>query len=373
MFVLNFSTLWSLSFFFFTTYVILFFSFLFYLLPIVLASSNLKNTFRVHTTFYIVGTLEASFFILVPLLVIAATNLLWSSTELSLWFGHLVFASYQSKVIYFIFFIFYLVSYVIASTTYLSSNEFYDVLITKFNFLYWVILLFMTNSTFTLMFIIEVISTLIFLLLTTSVFSTSFFYKNINFDSTNFFAHTGPFTFLQSILYFFWISLISSLNLFVFLIYFFQKVVTFEWFVLEHIFFYLTNITTTKDLFTIGLSWFFIIFAIFLKCGISPLFLWKPVFFKGLTLLTLVFYIAFFYFNLFLFLLLFLTTYMHSIFYYYFVLNLFIVSLGLISLFFILCEAFYLKTFFAVSSILNSLFVFLSISSTHTLDFFFLI
>ena len=61
----------------------------------------------------------------------------------------------------------------------------------------------MSNSIFTLMFVIEVISTLIFLLITTSVFSTTFFYKNINFDTKNFFQNVTPFTFLHSLFFFF--------------------------------------------------------------------------------------------------------------------------------------------------------------------------
>jgi hypothetical protein len=49
--------------------------------------------------------------------------------------------------------------------------------------------------------------------------------------------------------------------------------------------------------------------------------------------------------------------YMHELFYYYsFIVVLFNI-LGLVLLFFILCESFYLKTFFAISSILNSLLV----------------
>ena len=42
-----------------------------------------------------------------------------------------------------------------------------------------------------------------------------------------------------------------------------------------------------------------------------------------------------------------------------------------LNLFFILCESFYIKTFFAVSSILNSLFVMLAIVSNHNIDFIF--
>ena len=371
MFVLTLSNVWSFSFFFLLTYLTLFMSLVIYLLPIVLSSYNLNSSSKLKNNFYIISASETTLFFFTPLFCTFFLNYCWSSADLTIWFGHIMFTSFQSKMLYLIFFVFYIVLYFINATTYFSSNEIYDFIITQFNFLYWITILFMSNSIFTLMFIIEVISTLIFLLITTSVFSTTFFYKNINFDTKNFFQNVTPFTFLHSLFFFFWISLISSLNLFVFIIFIYKTLVTLDWFLIEHIFYYLTNISSVKSLFFIGLVWFFIIFSIFLKCGIAHLFIWKPTFFKGLSFIALIFYISFFYFFLFLFLLIFLTNYMHSLFYYYFLINLLFVALGLLNLFFILCESFYIKTFFAVSSILNSLFVMLAIVSNHNIDFIF--
>jgi len=110
------------------------------------------------------------------------------------------------------------------------------------------------------------------------------------------------------------------------------------------------------------------VFCIFLKCGIVPLFLWKPTFFKGIPLYTLFFYICFFYFFLFLFLIHFLTSYFAEVFYFYTIVNLVFITTGLISLLFIMCESYYFKAFMAISSILNSLFVILALSTTHTID-----
>ena len=371
MFILNASNVWSFSFFFTLTYITLFMSLVVYLLPIFTSSYNLSSATKLKNNFYITSCSETTLLLVTPLLCVYLLNFSWVSTDLTLWFGHLIFTNFQSKVTYLIFFVFYVVLYFISSVTYFSSNEVYDFIITQSNFLYWLTLLFMSNSVFTLMFVIEVISTLIFLLITTSVFSTTFFYKNINFDSKNFFQNITPFTFLHSLFFFFWISLISSLNLFVFIIFIYKSLVTLDWFLLEHIFYYLTNVSSLKSLFFIGISWFFIVFSIFLKCGIAPLFIWKPTFFKGLSFTALIFYISFFYFFLFLFLIIFLTNYTHTLFYYYFLINLLFVALGLFNLFFILCESFYIKTFFAVSSILNSLFVMLAIVSNHNIDFFF--
>ncbi len=368
MFFLNFSSVWSLSFFFTLTYIIIFFSFLIYLLPLSLSLTNLLSKTQIKNNFYMISGLETSLFFSLPLLCVLLNNIIWSSNDITAWFGHVIFSSFQSKLIILLSIFFMIVFYIFLTVSYFSSTEIYDFLITKYNFLYWIIFLFLANSIFTVIFVIEVLSTLIFLLITTSTFSSSFFFKNINFDLKFFFHNSKPYLFLQSLLYFFWVSLISSLNLFLFIIILYNNLVTFDWYLIEYIFFYLTLVSSLKDLLVIGITWLIIIFSIFLKCGIAPLFLWKPTFFKGISLSTLFFYITFFYFFLFLFFINFFLIYFHELFYYYTTITLVFITLGLLNLFLILCESFFLKTFFAVSSILNSLLVILSMTAPHLTD-----
>lgn len=373
MFFLTMSSVWSFCLFFTFTYLTLLFSLIVYLIPI----SNYTNTLTVRnsrkTLFYLVSGGELSYFFFLPIFLIFLLNVSWSSSDISSWFGHLIFSSSQGKVIYLVLIMFSLVLIMFLTTTYFSSQEIYDFFITKLNFMYWLTILFFSNSIFTVMFVIEVLSTLIFLLITTSVFSTSFFYKNTALNSGNFLHNTSPYSFLQSLLFFFWVSLISSLNLFVFIILLYTNLVTFDWFLLEVIFYYYTLVSGSLDVAFLGLVWFVIVFSIFLKCGIAPLFIWKPTFFKGISFSTLAFYIVFFYFLIFLFFINFMLTYLHELFFYYsFVVLLFIV-LGLLTLFFILCESFFIKTFFAVSSILNSLLVILAMTAVHNLDITFFI
>lgn len=130
-------------------------------------------------------------------------NLIFSYSDISAWFGHLVFCGFQSKMVYLISLIFIIITVMLLSTSYFSSNEIYDFLIAQLNTFYWIVLIFLSNSLFTIIFSIEVLSTLVFLLITTSVFSTSFFYKNISFDTKLFFQNSTPYSFLQSLLFFF--------------------------------------------------------------------------------------------------------------------------------------------------------------------------
>jgi hypothetical protein len=175
------------------------------------------------------------------------------------------------------------------------------------------------------------------------------------------------------LMYFFWISLVTSLNLFFFLILLFLKFSTFDWYLIEFIFFYITLTNEIKDLFFIFFIWFNFLFSIFLKCGLVPFYFWKPIFFKGMTIQLLFFYIFFFYFFLFLFILKIILLSLNEIFFFFIFVNIFLLLIGFVFLFFILCEAYYIKAFFALSSIINTLFVFLAVNSTNFLNIIFFI
>jgi len=303
-----------------------------------------------------------------PVIGILLLTFLWSSATTSAWFGHLIIAPFQCKVISLILATFTLVLLTLMSTSYFSSREFYDFVVVIFNFMYWIILLFASNTIFTSIFVIEVLSTLIFLLIITSTFSSSFFYRNLNLSFGHSFQQSTPHTYLQALLYFFWVSLISSLNLFLFCLLFYIKVLTLDWFLMEYVFLFLVNTSSIKELVVIGIAWFILLSCIFLKCGIAPLYIWKPSFFKGLPIYTIFIYICFFYFFLFLFIIHLLTSYFSGVFYFYSYITTVFVLTGLLTLLFIICDSYYIKAFLAISSILNSLFVLMAMSTTHTVS-----
>ena len=136
MFILNVSNIWSFSFFFTLTYVTLFMSLIIYLLPIFVSSYNLNSSTKLKNNFYIISGSEVTMLLATPLFCVYLLNFCWMSSDLTLWFGHLVFTNFQSKVTYLVFFVFYIVLYFISSVTYFSANEIYDFIITQFNFLY---------------------------------------------------------------------------------------------------------------------------------------------------------------------------------------------------------------------------------------------
>ena len=245
MFFLTFSNVWSFTFFFTISYVILITSLIIYLLPVI--NSQLKYSLSKNKTYFTITSSSDMFLIfLIPILVILMVNISWMSPNISIWFGHAVFTNFQMKILLLLNFSFILFLWVFTHTTYYSSKEIYDFVITTFSFFYWIFLLFCSNSIFATIFVIEVLSTLILLLIVTSTFSSTYFYRNTNLSYGHLFQQTTPFSYIQSILFFFWVSLISSLNLFLFCLFMYIKLLTFDWYLIEHIFNYIISNNSFK-------------------------------------------------------------------------------------------------------------------------------
>jgi hypothetical protein len=67
------------------------------------------------------------------------------------------------------------------------------------------------------------------------------------------FEMSTPYSFLNSIIFFFWMSLITSLNLFIFLLFLYTKIPTLDWYVIEYLFIYISNVSNVYDVAGIGI------------------------------------------------------------------------------------------------------------------------
>lgn len=196
------SGIWSLNYFFLAFYVILVFSFVLYLV------SNVKdfmgyNAFSNSTTFTLVSGIDLLPLVMSPLLLIYLLNLSWLGCDLSGWFGHLLFTSFQLKMGYYVLIVFCFVWISYMGSFYYTSQEVYDYTIVSYSFFIWTLFLFYANNLLTVIFFIEILSTLIMLIIVTSTFSSTYFYNNLNLDKHNYFSQTSPTSFLQTIMFFF--------------------------------------------------------------------------------------------------------------------------------------------------------------------------
>jgi hypothetical protein len=350
-------------------YTLLSFSIGLYLLPYVSTFANytpLKNR-----SSYVHITAKSLFkFFISPILVLFLLNYTWVSPVIGAWFGHITFSSLQHTTTLLILFTFFVIWHTYLTSFVFNSKEIYDYTIVVYNFVLWTIFLFYANNIFTVIFIIETLSVLTTLTVVTAPFSSSYFYSvNLN-NNTLYFSPSLPTTLLNTLTFLFWISLVSSLILFVFLIFFYVQIVTFNFLAVEAIFNHLLVVSTYKQILSALVTTFLFILVMFFKCGVVPLYVWKPVFFKGMPLHVIYLYTCFFYYFLLLFFTYFLIVYLDDLTYYNSLLLVMLLLIGVLSLFVILLESFYIKAFLAMSSVLNTLVVFLAVTGVSTYTIF---
>ena len=366
------NSLWALCYFSHFVYILFVFSIILYLLPNLSLFSG-ANNFSRNSSFSSQDGLDLLKLVVAPVVLLFALHTTWSGPAVTAWFGHIVFSQYQFKVTYLLFFFF--LSYLAAflTTTHYSSTNVYDYTLTTFNFFIWLWLTFFSNNIFTFIFFLELLSASVTLLLVTSTFSSAHFYNSSSYSRHNYFQLSTPTALLQTLMFFFWITLVSSLMLFLFLLTFYFKFLTFDWNLVDSIFSYLVSTSSLKGVFTLSFSWLLLLVCVFIKCGIVPFYLWKPTFFKGMSLLSLFFYIYVYYFSIFFFFSYTLFFYLNELFFtnLYLVIGLVVIAtLGLSS---ILFESFYIKSFLALSSILNSVLIFYALCSYQSTDFIFIL
>ena len=301
------------------------------------------------------------------------THTSWAGPCLTVWFGHLSFSNFQFKLTYvlYAFFASYLV--VLASSSQVSSTNFFDYLITIFNFFICLWFMSFSNNIFSFIFFLELLSAAITLLLVSSSFSSFHFYNSLTFSKHSYFGISTPTAFLQTLMLFFWITLVSSLALFVFLLAFYLKFLSFDLGLINVVFSFLVAVASLKSTLAMAFSWLLFLVCISIKCGLVPFYLWKPSFFKGMTLLSLFFYLYVYYFTVFLLFTYIVCLHLHELFVFYLYLVLFLIVVSTLGLASLLFESYYVKAFLALSSILNSTLVLYAFCGLQTFDSLFFI
>lgn len=368
------SLTWQLLIFFTTLYSLLIITFLCYVLPICTTSifNTTLNITKNSYYAYLSGNNLLKLFI-TPILLIIFVNILWTNFQLMPWFAHITINMFQIYSTFWILFFFTSITILLLTKLNVLTFTNSDYLLTIYQFLFWMWLLYASNNLLTFIFLIEIIGVLVTLLVTTSTFSLTNVENVFKKNSTSYFNDNLPTTFLISLLFFFWISLISSITLFIFISFFFVKIPTFEWGTIESLTLYLLTITNVKTSFSLNSSWLIFITCLLLKCGIFPFFAWKPSFFKGISIMSIIFYV-YFYFTLLLILLIeVLLNLTHELFYSTISPLTILLLCGTLIFSTTLLNTHYVKTFIAFSSILNTALILHALLAFTFVDTYFLL
>lgn len=362
------NSLWCLFQFSTTLYIILVLSVTLYLIPNMLCSLNsvkgVQSSNYLHLNTSVIAKL-----LYTTLLLIFVLNLTWSGPSVIAWYSHFVFTEFQHRISYFIILMFTLTLQIHLTSFAFNNKYVYDYLIVVVNSLVWVLYIFYSNNLFTTVFLVEMISLMTLLSFITSSLHITYFYSPTSLENSKYFSKATPQPFLTSLLFLFWTTLVASLLLFLATIFFYTHLLTFDFLYLESILLYVltaasiyeiaTTLTLTSILFT----------ALFLKCGVAPLFFWKPTFFKGSSLPFISFYTTFVYFFFLLYLTYLLVVLLNDLLYLNKIFLIFFVLVGTCVLVSTLLESQYIKSFIAMSSILNTLLIILGLAASSSLDF----
>lgn len=314
--------------------------------------SSSSSNFR-----YIDGISLSLFVNSLPLLLVLLC-MTWSGPCVVSGFGHLVFTSFERKIALLVFLLFLTYVSISGPAFFFVNSSSYDFVLTLYHITTWLVFLFLVSNILSLSFVIEVLTGLVTLLLVTSHTPSSHgsSLSTLVYSSTSAKSSMST-TYLFSLLIFFWTSLITTLTLFLFLLLVYVKFLTVDWSLVSLLADYYVSHTSSSEVAGLSFTWLLGLLCVLLKCGVVPFFLWKPTFFKGIALNALFFYIFVFYFTLFLYFINFLMGLFSELLFFNLALLAFTLVLGVAVLPSILYETLNLKSFFAMSSIMNSVIV----------------
>lgn len=367
---ITYVSVWSLTYFSHLVYILFVFSSTLYIIPNIISYTESNATIQ-STNFFSVDGVDTLKYLLTPLSLLLLVHSAWSGPILTSWFGHVLFSYFQYKMTFVLFFFFFTYITAFVTAVHYSSSAIFDFTITTVNFFVWLWLVFFSNNLFTFIFFLELLSALITLLLVTSSFSSAHFYNLSDYTHHSYFQTSTPTSYVQTLLVFFWVTLVASLSLFIFLTLFYLEFLTFDWNLTDTLFNFIVANASLKSIAVTSFSWLLFTLCVFIKCGVVPFYLWKPAFFKGMSILSLFFYVYVYYFAIFLYFVYTMYFYLNEL----FLFNLYLISLlvifGTVSISGLLFESFYIKAFLALSSILNSLLIFYGLCALQSTDLFF--
>ena len=276
------------------------------------------------------------------------------NTSSTFWWNHFILTNFNLYVIYYLLILngfFSILMYFISKN---NVNFNYEYIFSLFLINIISPLIFLANTLFTLLFILECVSCLIFYKFTVSKF---WFSKKKNLQiclNLSKFNKLLPKYYINMLFFQYWSTFFSSILIIYSLINLTFLFGTSEWFFLNY--FYKINLNLFYfSKYEIFFLCFPLYFGIFIKMGVTPLHLYKIEVYKGIPFLSLFFYTTYYFFIYFIFIFVFFTklilTFSIISWFFFF----FILSCGCLYVFSLFFDIIFIKSFFAYSTIINSL------------------
>lgn len=264
------------------------------------------------------------------------------------WFNHLKINNFILNLIIIIIFLNLLLNFLVKFLKNSNINYNIDYFSSIYNLIIFIPIMFLSNTLYTFLFILELNSLLI--LYKFSV-SRNWFSKN-NYLDKNFsnFNRLLPKSYLNMLFFQYWANFFSSM-LIMFSI--FNIIFLFgssEWIILN----YLNYLNINYNSYLIFL-WIPFFIGLFFKIGFTPLHLFKIEVYKGIPFISIFFYTTIYFLSFFLFFTILCMYNFNSFKYYWNFILLFFIILGLFYSIILLFDVNLIKSFFAYSTVVNVL------------------
>lgn len=269
------------------------------------------------------------------------------------WFNHLKINNFLLYIIYIILTISLFVIFLLKFIKNTNVNYSLDYFSSLFNLIIFIPIIFISNTVYTFLFILEINSLLI--LYKFSV-SRNWFSKNIYLDKNkNTFDRFLPKSYLNMLFFQYWANFFSSMLIMFSIFNIIYIYGSSEWFFLNFLNDSMYLGTFNSNIFYSILLWLPFFTGLFLKIGFTPLHLFKIEVYKGIPFISIFFYTTFYFISFFLFFTIIILYNLNSFKLYWKLIMFLFIIIGLIYSIFLLFDVNLTKAFFAYSTVVNVL------------------
>lgn len=267
------------------------------------------------------------------------------------WFNHLKFNNIILNLVIVLFFINFIMINIIKFYKNKNINFNIDYFFALFNLSIFIPMMYLSNSMYTFLFLLESNSILILYKFSVS----KYFFKSPKENDKFKFLKNTPKHYINMLFFQYWINFFSSIILFVSVFNILLLLGTSEWFLINVLNKFNFNIYYNDNFYYNFFLYFIFILGMFFKIGFTPSHLFKIEVYRGIPLISILFYTVYYFMSFFLFFVVMFFYYINSFrLFIWFFLFIFIIF-GLIYIITLLFDINLLKTFFAYSTVINSL------------------
>jgi hypothetical protein len=268
----------------------------------------------------------------------------------TIWWQHFKLTNLNLNLIILLLFINFIFLLICQNISLLNNFVRLDYFFALTNLSNFLPLLFLANTLFTFLFILEFTSTLVFY-----KFVVSKIWKNDDNSNINNFIlfRNLPNYYLNMLFFQYWATFFSSVLIVFSLISYIYIYGTTEWFLINLLNSF--NLQFNLNKFNNIILIFILIFGFLIKIGFTPVHLYKIELYKGLPFFAIFFYTTYYFLVFFMFFILLILLFFESFTLYWIYILTFIFIMGLVFVISLLFGVNYIKAFFAYSSVVNSL------------------